>query len=73
LRDGLVRGLNGFIKASLSGILVASAMGLFALFFRPGYLRIAVNLGFMSGASTVTLRQIKRRDLEVNLVKRDNS
>jgi len=73
LRDGLVREMNVFIKASLSGVLVASTMGLLALFFRPAYLRIAVNLGFLSGASTVTLRQIKRRDLEVNSVKRDNS
>lgn len=73
LRDGLARGMNVFIKASLSGVLVASTMGLLALFFRPGYLRIAINLGFLSGASTVTLRQMKRRDKEVNLVQRDNS
>jgi hypothetical protein len=72
-RDGIARGLNVFIKASLSGVLVASTMGLFALFFRPGYLRIAVNLGFLSGASTVTLRQMKRRDLEANSVKSENS
>jgi hypothetical protein len=72
-REGIARGLNVFIKASLSGILVASTMGLFALFFRPSYLRIAVHLGFLSGASTVTLRQMKQRDFEVNSVKRDNS